>query len=127
MSSPRTRLLVIKLSQTTPTAIFLLHTTAATEIYTLSLHDALPISRWIIFQGCRAPAESEETLCLPVRPATCALQSKRAEPDRKSTRLNSSHRCISYAVFCLKKKKITQSSDKPKSNHKNHTIKWYKK
>src|SRR5688572_32621420 len=71
---------------------FFFNDTATTEIYTLSLHDALPISalrRW----GAAAPtAATAPPVQLP--------------PDRKSTRLNSSHSQISYAVFCLKKKKI---------------------
>src|SRR5438876_9845669 len=81
---------------------FFFNDTATTEIYTLSLHDALPIS-WIRPSGtswrrARRPAKSGA-----VRPA--------ARRDRKSTRLNSSHPSISYAVFCLKKKKkITFSS-----------------
>src|ERR1017187_10710259 len=61
---------------------------ATTEIYTLSLHDALPI-----YFGLR-------DLLGPDRLANC-IQGQTV--DRKSTRLNSSHRCISYAVFCLKK------------------------
>src|SRR5215510_3686200 len=74
---------------------FFFNDTATTEIYTLSLHDALPI-RW------SPPAFS----CWPpVRERRSARRSRamRAE-DRKSTRLNSSHVAISYAVFCLKKK-----------------------
>src|SRR2546421_6031468 len=67
---------------------FFFNDTATTEIYTLSLHDALPIS-------CRPP-------CGP-SPTTCTGRPSRR--DRKSTRLNSSHDQISYAVFCLKKKK----------------------
>src|SRR6476620_12176123 len=69
--------------------IFFFNDTATTEIYTLSLHDALPIS------GRPAPAWPESRS--PV-PATSTAR------DRKSTRLNSSHANISYAVFCLKKK-----------------------
>src|SRR2546430_13549461 len=72
---------------------FFFNDTATTEIYTLSLHDALPIS---------PRAESRGRYCRPTRAAakrTCSLR------DRKSTRLNSSHSQISYAVFCLKKKK----------------------
>src|SRR2546426_12655537 len=70
---------------------FFFNDTATTEIYTLSLHDALPISRMI---------------CVP---NVCCVQptsrkSRRSSTDRKSTRLNSSHLVISYAVFCLKKK-----------------------
>src|SRR5436853_1481640 len=65
--------------------------TATTEIYTLSLHDALPISRG------RRPAG-------PPAVADAAARTRRRRRDRKSTRLNSSHLGISYAVFCLKKK-----------------------
>src|SRR5258707_10309897 len=71
---------------------FFFNDTATTEIYTLSLHDALPI----------CPAGDRRGLRVP------ALATRRADPgrgDRKSTRLNSSHANISYAVFCLKKKK----------------------
>src|SRR5215471_8194656 len=68
---------------------------ATTEIYTLSLHDALPI-----------PAVTECRLATPVTRATWIHSSTvRLRQDRKSTRLNSSHVEISYAVFCLKKKK----------------------
>src|ERR1041385_9160491 len=63
--------------------------TATTEIYTLSLHDALPIS---------SPS-SRRTGCMPR-----ARRWRLRTIDRKSTRLNSSHGYISYAVFCLKKK-----------------------
>src|SRR3954466_12440567 len=69
---------------------FFFNDTATTEIYTLSLHDALPIS-W--------PNSSLSLVTLrPVSPVPI-----RADRDRKSTRLNSSHTIISYAVFCLKK------------------------
>src|SRR5437764_3946418 len=73
-------------------AFFFFYDTAAPEIYTLSLHDALPIS----------PSSWRSSF----RRNCAATWSRKAVPDRKSTRLNSSHRCISYAVFCLKKKKI---------------------
>src|SRR5258707_7133684 len=76
---------------------FFFNDTATTEIYTLSLHDALPICR-----NSRQRISGEGTL---------RELSSRIEPltppsprDRKSTRLNSSHANISYAVFCLKKK-----------------------
>src|SRR2546430_16106893 len=95
---------------------FFFNDTATTEIYTLSLHDALPIS---------SSATLVLTLNLPTAPVftSAALRSghfERGLPfeivvagdrissgsvDRKSTRLNSSHSQISYAVFCLKKKK----------------------
>src|SRR5471030_2575068 len=67
--------------------------TATTEIYTLSLHDALPIFDAIALQGRLAGVlELDRSRVCPV------------DQDRKSTRLNSSHLGISYAVFCLKKK-----------------------
>src|SRR5258708_12825124 len=82
---------------------FFFNDTATTEIYTLSLHDALPISctaanAW----GSSAPTAAANPPC-------CACST-----DRKSTRLNSSHQIISYAVFCLKKKK--QQNIHPTSN-----------
>src|SRR5258705_12914270 len=72
---------------------FFFNDTATTEIYTLSLHDALPISA----RSSHGAALSGQQTC----PAETAIAA-----DRKSTRLNSSHLGISYAVFCLKKKKI---------------------
>src|SRR2546426_9375881 len=83
---------------------FFFNDTATTEIYTLSLHDALPI--WVQPGGARrlrgGPRLSE---CLGERPGRCrAALSLDVQLDRKSTRLNSSHLVISYAVFCLKKK-----------------------
>src|SRR3712207_7562208 len=86
---------------------FFFNDTATTEIYTLSLHDALPISaggdlpqpaaRWQGHQGHDAPRGG--------RAAPHARGQGPRQQDRKSTRLNSSHANISYAVFCLKKKK----------------------
>src|SRR5256885_6087953 len=76
---------------------FFFNDTATTEIYTLSLHDALPIWRRIFGQYRES-----------VMSAVAAVAEKPSAPaDRKSTRLNSSHLVISYAVFCLKKKKHT--------------------
>src|SRR2546422_6166030 len=80
---------------------FFFNDTATTEIYTLSLHDALPISRRRIPALVRGPLRCG--LRDVPRPVHEAAQEE-AE-DRKSTRLNSSHGYISYAVFCLKKKK----------------------
>src|SRR6266436_9022757 len=72
---------------------FFFNDTATTDIYTLSLHDALPISpRWAV-----SPPRCRRT--------SGGSRSGRPLRDRKSTRLNSSHGYISYAVFCLKKKK----------------------
>src|SRR3712207_7900910 len=87
--------------------LFFFNDTATTEIYTLSLHDALPIFT------IRLPA-STGRLC--VQRTTTNVHTSRPldhhyfvpykpQRDRKSTRLNSSHANISYAVFCLKKKK----------------------
>src|SRR5690606_41767139 len=75
---------------------FFFNDTATTEIYTLSLHDALPIS----CPGTAPSGPGTSTAC-PARPSDAS--------DRKSTRLNSSHVKISYAVFCLKKKKDTKT------------------
>src|SRR2546421_3976849 len=84
---------------------FFFNDTATTEIYTLSLHDALPIcpatSRWSVSSRRRLRASSAKTMATPAASAVAATG------DRKSTRLNSSHDQISYAVFCLKKKKHT--------------------
>src|SRR6266516_7126340 len=81
---------------------FFFNDTATTEIYTLSLHDALPISP-------RPPRRSPTS--------TESARSTRSPGDRKSTRLNSSHRTISYAVFCLKKKKQPHRLQHRKHRH----------
>src|SRR2546426_10353326 len=73
---------------------FFFNDTATTEIYTLSLHDALPICK-------RHDVASGRVENVGVRKHVVANITR----DRKSTRLNSSHLVISYAVFCLKKKK----------------------
>src|SRR5437763_13543109 len=108
-------------------SFFFFNHPAPTEIYTLSLHDALPIS----FRTDRPPGKRRRparfgdilVVTEPIGP--CDVSNRRhfcparsvhltrprrfpapsLSSDRKSTRLNSSHRCISYAVFCLKKKK----------------------
>src|SRR5204862_6753204 len=98
---------------------FFFNDTATTEIYTLSLHDALPISESLDDNKVRAvfaykfiePTSDNEALeqiiegeaVLHREPSEAAGVDKWV--DRKSTRLNSSHVEISYAVFCLKKKK----------------------
>src|SRR5205809_2931847 len=80
---------------------FFFNDPATTEIYTLSLHDALPISSdtWKSWIGIFVPAYGR------VSWATSSFVMRPFRIDRKSTRLNSSHGYISYAVFCLKKKK----------------------
>src|SRR3712207_8575678 len=106
-------------------SFFFFNDTATTEIYTLSLHDALPIS-WVdsrqLINACNRQAclyglndceyylvswmyerqlDPFNVFCCRMRQQICICE------DRKSTRLNSSHANISYAVFCLKKKKST--------------------
>src|SRR5271163_5202284 len=85
---------------------FFFNDTATTEIYTLSLHDALPISNGVS-AACSTPPRG---IC------------RQDAIDRKSTRLNSSHDQISYAVFCLKKKKKRQIRPKNKQKQKRHRI-----
>src|SRR5690348_17655759 len=99
---------------------FFFNDTATTEIYTLSLHDALPISH-VEGDDLRAVAEEhgwEQALtanaylggfgiAAALRAGADVVVTGR---DRKSTRLNSSHPSISYAVFCLKKKKKKQTN-----------------
>src|SRR3712207_8564697 len=96
--------------------------TATTEIYTLSLHDALPICVVVALTSASGPgralfatgiwASAQSDVIGPITPMTLGLStysfaasSHLLGSDRKSTRLNSSHANISYAVFCLKKKK----------------------
>src|SRR3712207_7280204 len=89
--------------------VFFFNDTATTEIYTLSLHDALPISDRDRDGGRGADRSGRGRAARAGRPARPAPapgdRSGRAREDRKSTRLNSSHANISYAVFCLKKKR----------------------
>src|SRR2546430_13689551 len=94
---------------------FFFNDTATTEIYTLSLHDALPIYQ----HGGDADRERDAAAIEHPREEVLAevVGAERVRPrrgpelgDRKSTRLNSSHSQISYAVFCLKKKKEPHSS-----------------
>src|SRR3712207_9385965 len=89
--------------------VFFFNDTATTEIYTLSLHDALPIFQERLRACLENPAYGsgddwlivEDLYIQFLRPAGTVPH----KSDRKSTRLNSSHANISYAVFCLKKKK----------------------
>src|SRR3712207_7500651 len=96
--------------------VFFFNDTATTEIYTLSLHDALPICRRRRRLDVRArlhlpplpaagAAYGARAGCRPAQRRVSSHAGQRRERDRKSTRLNSSHANISYAVFCLKKKK----------------------
>src|SRR5258708_28190710 len=96
------------LRRTLAPIIFFFNDTATTEIYTLSLHDALPISRQADVLDGATGALRKSSRQAGIRSMRCREDFRR---DRKSTRLNSSHQIISYAVFCLKKKKKIQHGD----------------
>src|SRR6266480_5541972 len=85
---------------------FFFNATATTEIYTLSLHDALPISPASVPMRMPPKWMSSPTLIENHR----HMRGPPHRRDRKSTRLNSSHMSISYAVFCLKTKTTKQTS-----------------
>src|SRR5438270_14043859 len=85
--------------------LFFFNDPATTEIYTLSLHDALPIL--LLRAGCELDGRWFSNFNWVRTNQTPYNRSLRT--DRKSTRLNSSHSQISYAVFCLKKKKIKKT------------------
>src|SRR3712207_8340805 len=100
--------------------------TATTEIYTLSLHDALPICQttttiaehgfygqtWTLWEHTGTHLDAPAHF-IPSGRRSPALELE--ELDRKSTRLNSSHANISYAVFCLKKKNVTPRLEEQRS------------
>src|SRR5690625_7966750 len=95
--------------------VFFINAAATTEIYSLSLHDALPISTEILAEQHANSLQDLFQNQIRIALLTGSVKGKRREKilpftepvrrDRKSTRLNSSHVAISYAVFCLKKKK----------------------
>src|SRR2546429_3468688 len=103
---------------------FFFNDTATTEIYTLSLHDALPIFSSNVKRNSRTEEAVSMAVCASSNASQSAQRSKARcrkrkgvsagnqatdwQVDRKSTRLNSSHGYISYAVFCLKKKNKSQ-------------------
>src|SRR5258705_6552118 len=101
-------------------AFFFFNDTATTEIYTLSLHDALPIFNRIGWRCGRLPPLDDDAAFGAARHHRASrVRAQRRDrgievrglikADRKSTRLNSSHLGISYAVFCLKKKKDVET------------------
>src|SRR2546421_3548013 len=103
---------------------FFFNDTATTEIYTLSLHDALPISHRLVRHlrhhhragggrarpGGRGRGDRARRRGHARARSLGRAHSRLSKVDRKSTRLNSSHDQISYAVFCLKKKKLTEEN-----------------
>src|SRR2546428_6244833 len=104
---------------------FFFNDTATTEIYTLSLHDALPISPLQTGGASGACLKSKQS-AISSDAASRALSGCKPNVfsqnlDRKSTRLNSSHDQISYAVFCLKKKKHANSTTRPSYRSRTHT------
>src|SRR2546421_8479557 len=103
---------------------FFFNDTATTEIYTLSLHDALPISHVgavsesFSDRGSIPRASIYGKAGWERKGEVAPMQPPR---DRKSTRLNSSHDQISYAVFCLKKKKIRDAGETYQATAGHHT------
>src|SRR2546421_9505710 len=93
-------------------SFFFFNDTATTEIYTLSLHDALPISL-VTSRAAGMRCDMKTCAAQPTSSRTVSARTVRCgtRTDRKSTRLNSSHDQISYAVFCLKKKKKNKESE----------------
>src|SRR5437588_11033333 len=104
MSSPR---LAISTTTLFARSCFFFNDPAPTETYPLSLHDALPISPPLL--SATLPLKLVGTAAarneLPLAGVVTDAVAGAVLSDRKSTRLNSSHTVISYAVFCLKKKK----------------------
>src|SRR5690606_41504172 len=101
-----------------PSLLFFFTDPATPDTYTLSLHDALPIS---------VPPGTIEHVVLPIVERygwtrETVLLAHAPERDRKSTRLNSSHVKISYAVFCLKKKKNISTNDAHRPKQSDLTI-----
>src|SRR5256885_10886000 len=105
-------------------SFFFFNDTATTEIYTLSLHDALPISEIPVSQviiahrGPDGEMRFFSTIARDIRERK-AYEARLQYLDRKSTRLNSSHLVISYAVFCLKKKIKNNLTANHTSNRQN--------
>src|SRR3712207_7861006 len=106
--------------------VFFFNDTATTEIYTLSLHDALPIypaprcGPDDLHRGGNLAARLRNTQPTKARQPIAPLRrAVGTGGDRKSTRLNSSHANISYAVFCLKKKKNNTTFTQPTNIHHN--------
>src|SRR5437867_10318049 len=98
--------------------LFFFNAPSPPAIYPLSLHDALPISVDRTLSGAEAELDQLPLEGVPQRRVLPGDELEGQLVDRKSTRLNSSHRTISYAVFCLKKKK----KNKKHKKQYNHTL-----
>src|SRR3712207_7280364 len=103
-----------KIVRYTRCLFFFFNDTATTEIYTLSLHDALPIFSARENQDLGIVKQQRKP---NVKLIVAPFPEQQRGSDRKSTRLNSSHANISYAVFCLKKKKKLISHSQPSELH----------
>src|SRR5437773_8762689 len=102
-------------------SLLFFHDTPPTELYTLSLHDALPISAPAHRQVPRARARTHRSASNPDR----GLEAQRVRDVRRRSEehtLNSSHITISYAVFCLKKKKKTRTAIKTTNDTHIHNL-----
>src|SRR5438067_10507541 len=95
---------------------FFFNDTATTEIYTLPLHDALPIFS-VIHRPALLRNQGHHVADVFIRTDHKRLDHRLLDLDRKSTRLNSSHVSISYAVFCLKKKKKNNTQKNTSAVH----------
>src|SRR5690606_39417261 len=106
---------------------FFFNDTSTTEIYTLSLHDALPIysteNKFLVALSSNTPLLVSSIAIFASIPCASIAATDAHGIDRKSTRLNSSHVKISYAVFCLKKKKKKNKTNNNKKikNYSIHT------
>ena len=107
---------------------FFFNDTATTEIYTLSLHDALPIYGIsgvfviCVIVICAAVDTWGVAVDIHAYVVVVDMYVVVVDIDRKSTRLNSSHGYISYAVFCLKKKTNNKTNNKTNTNYTNRSI-----
>src|SRR5690242_21169855 len=115
-----------RVTMTPSRTLFFFNDTPTPEIYTLSLHDALPISVGIgakVWPGLKRIMASRAPLPLVIAIVGASAVAAPGCGDRKSTRLNSSHMSISYAVFCLKKKRhVTEPLDPPHITEAAHRL-----
>src|SRR2546422_6780726 len=106
-------------------SFFFFNDTATTEIYTLSLHDALPIWMAVAYAGSVLGLQTHVFVPRSASARKISLIAQYTPNlvlDRKSTRLNSSHGYISYAVFCLKKKKTNKKAHVHNYENRQRTV-----